>query len=228
MKDKIKITGGLYLVIDPAPGISAVLPKVEAAIRGGVNVLQIWNNWHDGQDAVDFTKRIYFVARRRAIPVLIHENIELMKMTRADAMHFDNPAIPPYELQKQLGREIIYGITCANDLERVRWAANQTADYVSFCSMYASSSVNTCDLVSLETVRKARQLASFPIFASGGITPENSVPVLESGANGIAVISGILKADDPEAAAKKYVEVIKNFSHKRPKEEKSPEFGIHS
>lgn len=212
---KDKITGGLYLVIDPSPGIFEVLPKVEAAMRGGVTVLQIWNHWSYGQDTHFFVETICALAEKHSVPVLINENIELLMTTSVDGIHFDEPIVTPHELREKTGREIIYGITCGNDLARVRWAVEHNADYISFCSLYSSSSVNTCDLVSLDTVRKARAIAPFPIFASGGITPENAIPVLENGSDGIAVISGILRAENPEAAARRYVEVIERINHKR-------------
>lgn len=215
MDTSLRITGGLYLVVDPAPGRDAVLPKAEAALEGGVDVLQIWDHWDDRQDREGFVKDLCNAARLFRVPVLLNDNIELLEQTGAHGIHFDTPELTPEEVTERAGRDVLYGVTCGNDLARVRWAAEQKADYISFCSMYPSPSVDSCDIVSLETVREARQIAAFPIFASGGITPENLIPVLESGADGIAVISGILSAEDPGAAAKEYKTIIETIRNRQ-------------
>lgn len=198
---------GLYLVIDPAPGAAIVLPKVEAALRGGVQVLQVWNHWAEEQDSRDFVCRTLALAARHYVPVLVHERAELLA-TGAHGIHYDDPRLAPREVHRLARRDVLYGVTCGNDLERVRWAARAGADYVSFCAMFPSPSAASCELVGMQTIGAARQLGDLAIFASGGITPENASQVLEAGADGVAVISGILGAPDPEAAARAYAAVI--------------------
>jgi thiamine-phosphate pyrophosphorylase len=206
-----RITGGLYLVIDPSPGAAFVLPKVRAALRGGASVLQIWNRGLSGFDAVRFVQVVCACAAPFGVPVLINANLDLLKASGAHGLHLYDLTHTPAEVRVRAGRPVITGCTCGNDLDRVRNAVDLGVDYISFCSMYPSLSVNTCDLVSLETVRQARAIAACPIFASGGVTPENTTPLLESGADGIAVISGILSADDPESAARAYLRVLDTF-----------------
>lgn len=202
------VAGGLYLVADPAGGADAVLPKIEAALRGGVRVLQVWDHWMHGQDAAAFVDAAVAIARPHGVPVLVNENVELLEATAADGIHFDSPRMTPAALRKALGRDAIYGITCGNDFDRVRWAAREHADYVSFCSMFPSPSAGACELVEIETIARARALGEVTIFASGGITPANAATILEAGAHGIAVISGILGAADAEAAARDYARAI--------------------
>lgn len=200
----------LYLVVDPQPGAEAVLPKIEAALRGGVGVLQVWNHWGAGQDAADFVARTVALARPHGVPVLVHERPDLLRTTPADGIHYDSPGLTPRQARDAAGRQVLYGVTCGNDLERVRWAASEGADYVSFCSMFPSPSAGECGIVHAATLESARERhPTLTIFASGGITPENAPQVLAAGADGLAVISGILGADDPEAAARRYAEVIR-------------------
>lgn len=200
--------GGLYLVVDPVDGADAVLPKVEAALTGGVDVLQIWDHWGPSQDAAAFVQAVLAVSRPRGVPVLVHENLQLLGASGADGIHFDEPSVMPAEVRASIGRDAIYGVTCGNSLERVRWAAQEHVDYVSFCSMFPSASAASCELVSLATLAAARELGGSTIFASGGITPANAASVIAAGADGIAVISGILGADDPESAARAYKRAI--------------------
>jgi len=210
MQDLLK-QGGLYLVVDPKPGAGAVLPKIEAALRGGVGILQVWDHWDAGQDAADFITRTVGLARPHGVPVLVHERLDLLRTTPADGIHYDSPHMTPRQVRDAAGRNVLHGVTCGNDLERVRWAANEGADYVSFCAMFPSPSAGECEIVHLTTLESARERhPELTIFASGGITPANAPQVLAAGADGLAVISGILGADDPEAAARRYAAVIRS------------------
>lgn len=206
----------LYLVVDPKPGAELVLPKVEAALAGGVGVLQVWDHWAAEQDAREFVARTIALARGHRVPVLVHDRLDLLCATDADGIHYDTPTRSPAEVRDAAGRHALYGLTCGNDLERVRWADREGVDYISFCAMFRSPSAGACELVSLATVRQARELGETTIFASGGITPENAASVLEAGADGIAVISGILGSDDPEAAARRYADTIEAHKLRSP------------
>ncbi len=87
-------------------------------------------------------------------------------------------------------------------------AADNGVDYISFCAMFPSPSAGVCEIVMKETVIQARQLTSLPIFLSGGITLNNIDELTSTGMNGIAVISAIIKADDPQTATKAFKEKL--------------------
>jgi thiamine-phosphate pyrophosphorylase len=74
--------------------------------------------------------------------------------------------------------------------------------------MFPTPSSPACEIVSLSTVKKARELTSMPIFVAGGITLLNIPELTDTGMDGVAVISGILKAADPQAAAADYKNII--------------------
>lgn len=202
------LRGGLYLVVDPADGIEHVLPKVEAALDGGVGVLQIWDHWAPSQDAIGFVEAVLAAGRPRGVPVLVHENTALLVAAGADGIHFDRPARTPAALRQTAGRDVLYGVTCGNEPDAARRAEHDGADYVSFCSMFPSASAGDCELVDLETVSAARTSTRLTLFASGGITPANAASVVAAGADGVAVVSGILGADDPAAAAHAYARAL--------------------
>ena len=127
-----KITGGLYLVVDPIPGSDIIMPKVEAALRGGVEVLQVWNHWAEGQDPGSVVDQICRLAEPWDVPVLVHEDMALLCATAAQGIHFDAAVPTLADIRSQAGRPILCGLTCGNDLDRVRWAIREGADYISF------------------------------------------------------------------------------------------------
>ena len=198
------IKGGLYLVVDPVMELNGLLQAIGKAIHGGIDVLQVWNNWRDGQDKAQVVEAICSVAHRHDLPVIINEEWELMLTTPADGVHFDS--VPPdiNMIRQKVGRPILCGLTCGNDLGRVQWAEENGLTYISFCSLFPSPSAGVCEIVKKEVVQQARQLTSLPIFLAGGITLENVDELADTGMNGIALISAIMKAPDPQWVAQAF------------------------
>lgn len=220
-----KITGGIYLVLDPSIGKKELLEKLDEALEGRADVIQIWNHWPDSISYDDKTRLIEDILQRTSgfkVPVLINEEWELLKTTALDGVHFDKIPEDLERIESEISRDFIAGITCSNDLDLIRWADQNDFDYVSFCSMFPSSSVDSCEIVRPDTVRKAREITDLPLFVSGGITIEN-LPDLEGlDFQGVAVISGILNSDSPKESAIEYRQVLnEKVPFRRVKERRS-------
>ncbi|RYF89133.1 MAG: thiamine phosphate synthase [Chitinophagaceae bacterium] len=202
-----KITGGVYLIVDPAIPTKKLLHKLASALDGGVSIVQIWNNWPADVNKDQLITDIAFLSHQHDIPVLINEDWNLLfTHPELDGIHLDE--IPPdYYLNVQLtGRDIITGITCGNDFKKIIWAIADKLDYLSFCSMFPSSSAGSCEIVMPSVIEKTRLLTDQPIFIAGGLTPENVVML--SGTitfDGVAVVSGIMDADSPGSSARDYL-----------------------
>ncbi|WP_345954908.1 thiamine phosphate synthase [Mucilaginibacter sp. PAMB04168] len=210
MKKKFKITGGVYLVLDPAMPESLLLQKLEAALHGGLSALQIWNNWTEGTDKFKLIEAIAALCSPYDVPLFINEDWQLLMTTSfIDGVHFDTIPANYNSIIASVGRPFMAGITCSGDLDTVRWANEQQLDYVSFCAMFPSPSAGTCDIVMPATVRHARSITTIPIFVSGGITPSNLVTLKkETPFDGVAVISGILSADEPQQQVQTYKDAL--------------------
>ena len=211
MKKKIK--GGLYLVIDPGMPLNELLPKLHQAIEGGVDVLQVWNRWRSNQHKKETVDAICALAHTCQLPVIINEEWELLKTTNLDGVHFNVIPANLDHIRQSVDRPFIYGITCANDLSRVHWAKDNGADYISFCSLFPSASAGSCEIVSRQTVQEARRITTLPIFLAGGISFENLCELSDTGMDGVALISAIMKADDPQIAAQAFKNKLKTMHH---------------
>lgn len=200
------ITGGIYLVLDPAMNQALLLNKLADALTGGLQVVQIWNNWLPGTNRLQIIEAIAKLCRPSKVPLLINEEWQLLVQSpHLSGVHFDS--IPPnFEAVKQMiARPFLAGITCSGNLDTVRWANANGLAYVSFCAMFPSPSAGSCDIVMPATVRQARAITNMPIFVSGGITPENIILLKkETPFNGVAVISGILSAEYPQQKVQQY------------------------
>ncbi len=188
---------GLYVVVSPdTPG-----ERVEAALRGGADLLQIWSPSRAERSWVQKTREL---ARAYGVPLLVNNDLALAALCGADGLHLDSDILTPSQVRQALGPQAIVGYTCGARLEKALWAERMGADYISFCSIFPSSSVEECELVPVEMLREAKRLVKIPIFASGGITLDNAHKVIEAGADGLAVISAIFQAPDSEEAARRF------------------------
>jgi thiamine-phosphate pyrophosphorylase len=205
-----KITGGIYLVLNPAIDEATLLAKLQSALQGGIQVVQIWNNWQPDADKPALIKKIAAICAPYHIPLLINQDWKLLRdVPELDGIHFD--AIPGSLslIRDAVSRPFITGITCTGSLDTVAWAEDNGLNYVSFCSMFPSSSAGSCDIVTPLTVKRARVLTAMPLFVAGGITPQNIISLKKlTPFDGVAVISGIMSADDPEQKVKQFKEAL--------------------
>lgn len=202
---------GLYLVADLSMPEEKLLDAFSKAVKGGVQIVQIWNAAGNlPENTLRVGKKIYSKVSEAGIPLIVNNDMELAKRLGASGVHFDLQTSAD-DARKFLGTNAIVGYTCGNDQALVRKAENLGADYISFCAVFPSPSVQSCEVVPLESIRKAKEIVSIPVFASGGITLENAHLVLEAGADGLAIASSILRAEDPETEARAFRQIIDQY-----------------
>lgn len=199
-----ELKNALYLVVDPMPGLQATFSKIEAALEGGVDVIQLWNNWDPNEPPAGFINALSERARHYHVPVIINEHWEWLRTLPLDGIHFDGIPMNFNEIKEGIKRPFLTGITCGNDMETIHWAIRNRLDYISFCSVFPSSTANSCELVRTDTIKQARALTEIPIYAAGGITCDNISALLPLGIDGVAVVSGIMKAAEPQKAARQF------------------------
>lgn len=201
-----KITGGVYLVIDPAMHRPLLLSRLASALEGQLEAVQLWNHWAPGDDKLECVNAVGELCRKHNVPLLIDNDWQmLLQSPYLDGVHFD--AVPDdYAMIKQkIGKPFISGITCSGNLDVVQWADEHQLDYVSFCAMFPSPSAGSCDIVMPATVKKAKGMTALPLFVSGGITPATMVTLgQQTPFDGVAVISGIMSAEAPLSKVKLY------------------------
>jgi len=210
-KKPFTIKNGLYLVVDPSMYPTVLYEKIVAALKGGVDIIQIWNHFASGVDKKSVINAIVSLAHQYNVPVLINEDFDCIDLV--DGIHFDEIPVDFDNIQSIINADSIIGITCGNDFEKIEWAVANQLDYLSFCSVFPSKSVNTCELVSREIIQRARAFTQMPIFLSGGIGIDNLPLLKDTGLDGIAVISGIMNAEEPTTAALEYKQALINLNN---------------
>lgn len=202
---------GLCLVVDPFVPHRRLLDIVEKSLKGGVDVLQLWKPRKNSLEIRELARELLNLANDYDVPLIINNDVQLAKDVEADGVHLDGYDVTPSDARKALNEQSIVGYTVGNELKWIKWAETVGADYVSFCSVFPSASAIQCEIIPLEAIRSAKSVTHIPVFASGGITLSNAHLVLKTGVDGIAVISAILKASDPEHAAKSFKAIIHKY-----------------
>jgi thiamine-phosphate pyrophosphorylase len=208
----MKIKSGIYLVIDPSLAEEKLFPKLKAALSAGLSAVQVWDNFQTDEDIAKLPQLVA-LCKTFQVPVLINNRVDLLHAYPFDGIHFD--ALPAdYSTRKaEWEGSYILGLTCNNDLDQVREAQENGLDYISFCSVFPSSTANSCELVSRQTLEEAPKIFAGPIFLAGGINPAN-IPVLKGlDFAGVAVVSGIMGADNPASAIEHYQSALNKIQH---------------
>lgn len=212
MNNVRKITGGLYLVIDPSMERTVLLHTLQQVLEEEVAAVQIFDQFDSMADPLELVKEVIRLCHNKQIPVLMNNHWEWLMEADLDGIHFDR--LPEHfdSLRKQIQRPFITGVTCNNDLSVIVEAIRMQVDYISFCSMFPSTTSNSCELVEFETVQQARRLTSIPLFLAGGIRPANMAELKSLPYDGVAVVSGIMSAPDPGSAIRQYLNQLKKFT----------------
>lgn len=208
-KKNKSIPPGIYLVVDPSMEEPMLLDKLAISLTKDIAAVQIWDNFKNVKNENDLIQKICSLCAEYNTLVLINNQWENLKTRKLDGVHFDHIPNDFDEFRKTISNEIIIGLTCGNNLDDVQWATHNDLDYISFCSMFPSSSVSDCEIVMHETVKKAAQIFNKPLFLAGGITPENLNQLEELKYEGVAVISGVMNGEDPATAIDEYRKNIK-------------------
>ncbi|HLR36912.1 MAG TPA: thiamine phosphate synthase [Chitinophagaceae bacterium] len=209
MNNKKHILSGLYLVLDPAMNEEMLFKRLELVLAKEVAAIQIWDHFRTNQDEEALIQQICDLSAPYDVPVLINNKWQHLKHTSLAGVHFDSIPKNIKEMKAEINRDIMIGLTCGNDLKMVRWAAEYELDYISFCSMFPSVSVSSCEIVTFETVKKARAIFKNSLFLAGGIYPGNLACLRELQYDGIAVVSGVMGSENPVSSIHQYYREFK-------------------
>lgn len=205
-----QLVGGLYLVIDPSMEEDALFEKLEQVLQEGISVVQLWDHWSLGTQKERIIKTICDLCHRHQVPVLINNEWELLNSLPLDGVHFDFIPANYNQIKQCLQKRFLTGLTCNNDLSVVEWAEKNNLDYISFCSIFPSSTSTSCELVSFHTIEQARKITSMPIYLAGGIQLSNFPKLKDLDFDGIAIVSGIMSSPNPAEATKQYSTLLTN------------------
>ena len=203
---------GLY-VITPANTTDAdrLAYQVEQAVEGGARLIQYRNKNHQDPAYFPQAQVLLQICRRHGVPLIINDDVDLAATLAADGVHLGGEDMTYIEARQRLGTGAIIGISCYNQLDRALVAQAQGADYVAFGRFFPSRTKPQAVQADLDLLQQARQQLRIPIVAIGGITPDNCQPLIEAGADMLAVIEAVFAGpefgeQDVKASAQRFAQ----------------------
>ncbi|OIQ95128.1 thiamine-phosphate synthase [mine drainage metagenome] len=197
----------LYLITPPViEDIPAFAQTLAATLDAGdVACLQLrLKNLPDDAlcRAIDFLRP---VAQRRDVAFLLNDRPDLAFETGCDGVHIGQGDMPLPRARAAVGAGAIVGVTCHASRHLAMEAGEGGADYVAFGAFYPTTTKEAPQHADAEILRWWSDLFEVPCVAIGGITPGNARPLVEAGADFLAVSGGVWShPDGPEAAVRAF------------------------
>ncbi len=192
---------GLYLITNDDP-IQLLLEKLDAALATRqVAILQYRRKKIDKADQPAEVEQIKLLCEKYQVPFVINDDLKLAAQFGL-GVHLGQSDGEITDAKSQLPEGVIIGRTCLNSLELAQKAIADGATYIAFGAVYATSTKPEAGNVGIEVIKQAAAQYDLPICAIGGLTVENSKPVIEAGADLCAVISDILGRSTAEIPAR--------------------------
>lgn len=192
---------GLYAVTPDLDDIAVLVAKVEAAIAGGAQAIQYRNKAASDSLRRKQAMMLARVCDGRGALFIVNDDPALARDVGAHGVHLgeDDGALPA--IRAWVGKSMLIGVSCYNDLARAKRAVAEGADYVAFGSFFPSQVKPDARRADLPLLRRAATLG-VPVVAIGGITAANARTLVEAGADAVAVISDVFAHDDVGAVTR--------------------------
>ena len=191
----------LYLITPPALDPVRFPDLLGAALDAG-DVAAVQLRLKDADDAAwhRVIDALRPVAQSRGVAFLLNDRADLVRVTGCDGAHVGQEDVPARDARAALGPDLTLGVTCHGSRDLAMQAGEDGADYVAFGAFYASGTKEVSNLIGPDILRWWSELMELPCCAIGGITAENCAPLVQAGADFLAVVGSVWNHPDGPAA----------------------------
>lgn len=195
----------LYLVTDAALCSDAGLEQtVEAAVRGGVTIVQLRDKHASDEQMIAQAKRLKALLGGTGVPLIINDRLQVALESQADGLHVGQSDAAIQEARQLLGEQAIIGLSI-NTLAQLQAAPVGLLDYVGLGPVFATvSKRDHAQPIGFDGLAELAAASPLPSVAIGGLKASHAISVQRAGANGLAVISAICGQPDPYQAARDF------------------------
>jgi thiamine-phosphate pyrophosphorylase len=199
----------LYLVTD---GLAAAGRRLEdvvaAAVRGGVTAVQLRDKAADDAALIEAARGLKERLAPAGVALIINDSVEAALGSGADGVHLGQADLRPEAARSRLGARAVIGLS-VETAAQAEAAAGLDVDYLGVSPVFATpTKTDTGPAWGLSGLRALRAVTALPLVAIGGIHAGSAASVMAAGADGLAVVSAIMAADDPEAAARQLRRIV--------------------
>lgn len=206
----------LYLVTSPADNLFAT---VEAALQGGLTLVQYRDKTADDSIRINNARKLRQICHDYNALLIINDRVDLALAVDADGVHLGQQDMAIATARQILGSQRIIGRSTTNPDEMQR-AIQEGADYIGVGPVYETPTKAGRAAAGLDYVRYAREHASVPWFAIGGIDTDNVQNVLAAGAERVAVVRAIMQAEQPTLITQYFISQLNRIQTMRAYEDR--------
>ncbi len=200
----------LYLVTDRKLSKGRSLQAViKAAIKGGTSIVQLREKDCTTREFLEIAQDVKNFCSPLGIPLIINDRIDIALAVGAEGLHIGQSDMPYKTARKLMGPDAIIGLSVEN-IQDALDAEKLNVDYLGLSPIYSTpTKTDIHHELGLEGIREIRKISRHPLVAIGGINKKNTAEIIAAGSDGIAVVSAICSADDPELASRELLKEVK-------------------
>ncbi len=200
----------LYVILDAA---LLTLPAKDCAkklVDAGVRLMQYRDKNASARELFEKSRELAEFLKPLGVTFIVNDRADVAAMVDADGVHVGQDDVGVEQARRVIGKGKWVGVS-THTVEQFRGAADTSTDYIAVGPVFATKSkMNPDPVVGLELIRQARAITEKPIVAIGGITLERAGEVLRAGADSVAIIGDILRAENLGGRAREYVELLEH------------------
>lgn len=186
-----------------------LLPCVEQALAGGVTLVQYRAKNTDGGVMYKEALALKALCDKYQVPLIINDRLDIAQAVGAAGVHLGQDDLPCRAARKILGDAYVIGVSAHNPLEAVQ-AARDGADYLGCGAVFGTATKQDVAKLGVANLRAIRSAVQIPMVGIGGINLANYAEVLAAGADGAAIVSGILAQDDIKLTVEQLAQIRDN------------------
>ena len=195
----------LYVILDAGRMTGSIEDTTEKLIDAGVLALQYRNKKGISREVLATARILGGITCPRGVHFFVNDRADIAQLSGASGVHVGQEDLGAERARAVIGAEGWIGVSTHNEMQ-FRAAMRTSADYIALGPIFGTTTKQNPDpVVGTELIRSVRGLTKKPIVAIGGITLERAAEVIEAGADSVAVISDILRAEDPAQRARQFI-----------------------
>ncbi|BEV13622.1 thiamine phosphate synthase [Herbaspirillum sp. DW155] len=182
---------GLYIVTPDWDDLSQLMAATELALKNGAALVQYRHKSASAGQRLAQASALLALCHQYDVPLIINDHVDLCLEIGADGVHVGGTDASIAEVRKAVGPDRIVGASCYGTLELAHAAHRDGASYVAFGGFYPSRVKKYDFRTAPEIIAQSKREIPLPVVVIGGITLENAPPLVEQGADMVAVISSV-------------------------------------
>ncbi len=195
---------GVYLITPDEPDTARLLARTAPLLAAGATWLQYRNKTASDALRLEQATALQALCAEHGVPLIVNDDPALARTVGAAGVHLGGTDGDIASARALLGADAIIGASCYDQLANAEAAAAAGASYVAFGAFFPTTTKITTSRAHIDLLRQSGALG-VPRVAIGGLTPDNVGPLIEAGADLVAVVSGIYAAPDPVATQRAYL-----------------------